>query len=306
MNFGNFLKLCRETHQITQDELAEALYLQDAELFAGVNSSTLSRWERGVSLPSLKRMEGVLTFFQGRARLPFPCLEENDPQRIEEILCEEPVRHLFDRQKSMVNRIEMKSDLFPSFQLVNLRRHEESDVLLELNTMLHLPVNSPYTQVPLEKFQSWLDHPANLFIAVSYRSSFLGLLFTLRLRPEAFQDILTFQRRKEELTARDFAPMDEEGSIYLLSFFAISPTIATMMFTRLFAHLLANQKVIREIGIITSFPDAQDLALKMNLRPTHRHRDGTETIYAYRNDPYRFFASDLGMKIFFPKQQCDS
>jgi transcriptional regulator with XRE-family HTH domain len=290
---------------MTQDELAEELYLQDAELFAGVNASTLSRWERGTSLPAMKRMERVLAFFQRQAHRPFPCLEERDPASIEAILCERPVRHLFDRQKSMVNHAELEVGELPGFELVNLRRQGNAEVLLELNSMLHLPANSPFTQVPLEKFRAWLDHPANLFIAVSYRGSFLGLLFTLRLKPEAFDDLLRFRRRKVELELDDFATMEEEGSVYLLSFFALSPAIATTMFTRLFAHLIANQERIREIGIVTSFPDAQDLALKMNLRPTGRHKDGPRTIYAYRNDLYRFFASDLGVKIFFPKHHCD-
>jgi transcriptional regulator with XRE-family HTH domain len=306
MDFGIFLKQCRERYAITQGELGEELYLQDAELFVGVNSSTLSRWERGISLPSLKRMEGVLAFFQRQAGRPFPCLEDHDPVSIESILCEQPVRHLFDRQKSMVNQVEFDNDTLPPFELENLRRHENAEVLLELNTMLHRPANTPYTRVPPEKFRDWLDHPANLFIAVSYRDSFLGLLFTLRLKPDAFDDLLSFRRRKAELDMEDFATMQEEGSLYLLSFFALSPAIATTMFTRLFAHLIANQERTREIGIVTSFPDAKDLALKMNLRPTDRRKDGSRTIYAYRNDLYRFFASDLGVKIFFPKEHCEA
>jgi transcriptional regulator with XRE-family HTH domain len=303
MRFGDYLKGCRERLGLTQEELVSELYIFDDERFEGVTPTTLSRWERGTTAPPMGRMAGIVAYFQSRLGSPLPCLKADSAEEIEAMMCGDPIEGLF-RPRRMVSDLSLDHDESETFELINLRHHPRAEELLELNAMLHRSVNTPYTRVDTRKFKEWIDFPGNLFIAVTYRSSFLGLLFTLRLRDGAFDDILRFRKRKEALAPEDFAAPNENGSVYMLSFFAISQEIATMLFRRFYAHLIANQARTREVGYISSFDEAQDLAHRLHLRTTDRKKYEETEILAFRSDLFALMTSPMALKALFPKQAC--
>ena len=70
--------------------------------------------------------------------------------------------------------------------------------------------------------------------------------------------------KKNDITADDFASSDEEGSSLMLSFFAMNDKTATLLFIRYYAHLIANQKTIDEIGGITIQDEAKKIINNMN------------------------------------------
>ena len=218
MHIADYLKECRDRLGMTQDALAEALYLFDDRVFEGVTSTTVSRWERGFTAPSVSRIAGLLRFFQEKTRLPLPCVEAWDAAEVESLLCDERLHGLF-RPKTMVADLDLRSD---DFRVVNLRHHARAEEILEINEMLHRSVNTPFTQVGLETFKRWMEYPGHLFTTVMYKESFLGLLFSLRLKPESFEEVMAFERMKADLTDEDFAAPHEEGSVYMLSFFSPS------------------------------------------------------------------------------------
>jgi len=305
MVFAEYLKSCRQKAEMTQDEVVHALYLLDEENFAGVNVSTLSRWERGITTPSTARIGTVLSFFQSRFNAPLPCLESSDTESLEKALCEKSLIQLFGRQSRMIVDISWGDEALPHFEIINLRKHPNAEELLELNFMLHQSVNTGFTKVELANFKRWLEHPAHLFSAVTYRSSFLGLLFALRLKPDSFRKILGFSLKKNELDDKDFASPDEEASIYLLSMFSFSQEVAAMLFNRLFAYLVAHQKNTDELGFLSSFDEAQLLAESMSLKPVSRHFEDNVNIISYRNDLFTLMKSPLGIQTLFPRKECN-
>jgi len=302
MKFSIYLKTCREKAGLTQEALTEALYLFDDTLFEGVTPTTLSRWEREVSTPSYRRIEALMRFFQHRFGLPVPCIRTHDAKEAERIMCGEELDTLF-KPKKMVADLAFGAGE-GGFETVTLRHHPRADELLELNTMLHKSVNTPLTRVEERQFKTWIENPANLFVAVTYKSSFLGLLFALRLKPESFDAILRFQKRKADLKEEDFAAIDEVGSVYLLSFFALSPHIATRLFRRYYAHLVAYQQMTEETGFVSSFEEAHLLAQRLGLHPSGETESDGETVLAYRADLFDAMRSTTALKALFPKKRC--
>lgn len=305
MRFSRYLRRCRQRLGLTQEALVTELYLFDDARFEGITPTTVSRWERDVTVPPTGRMADILAYFQSRLDRPLPCVDARDAEAIEALMCEEPIGALF-RPKKMVAALSLEHGAEESFELVTLRHHPRAEELLELNAMLHRGVNTPFTRVDTLQFKEWIDHPGNLFAAVTYRTGFLGLLFALRLKPESFDALLRFERKKSDLAPEDFAAPNEEGSVYMLSFFAISQEVATMLFRRFYAHLIANQERTKEAGFISSFEEAQALARRLNLGSAGRKKhEGTE-ILAFRSDLFALMTSSMALKALFPKPGCPS
>ena len=300
MHIADYLKECRDRLGMTQDALAEALYLFDDRVFEGVTSTTVSRWERGFTAPSVSRIAGLLRFFQEKTRLPLPCVEARDTAEVESLLCDERLHGLF-RPKTMVTDLDLRSD---DFRVVNLRHHARAEEILEINEMLHRSVNTPFTQVGLETFKRWMEYPGHLFTTVMYKESFLGLLFSLRLKPESFEEVMAFERMKADLTDEDFAAPHEEGSVYMLSFFSLSQDVATLLFRRFFAHLIAYQKETEKVGYVSSFEEAWQLAKRLGLQESGLSQSGEETVKAFSADLFTLFRTPLAVKVLFPKEHC--
>jgi len=303
MHPTHYLKSCRKSLRLTQEELVAALYHFDDASFSGLTPATLSRWERGAAAPPPNRMAALLRFFQHKTGLPLPCVEPTSEEAAESLVCEERVPGLF-KPKNMINDIALQGALPETFELVDLRHHERVDELLELNTMLHQGANTPFTRVSLDHFRHWIDHPGNLFIAVTYKSSFLGLLFVLRLKPEPFERVLTFSLKKSEIEERDFAAPDEEGALYMLSLFSLSPVVATRLFRRFYAHLIASQITTREVGFVSSYEEAWLLAERLGLNERGHVEKEETTIKAFRSDLFALMRTPQAIRLFFSKEPC--
>lgn len=66
MQFNEYLKSCREHAGFTQEQLMEELYLFDVDNFSGLDTSTLSKWERDIIKPRLAKQTSILKYFQSK------------------------------------------------------------------------------------------------------------------------------------------------------------------------------------------------------------------------------------------------
>jgi transcriptional regulator with XRE-family HTH domain len=57
MKISEYLKRCRDRLGLIQEALSHELYLFDLERFAGVDTTTFSKWERGVTAPPFPRLK---------------------------------------------------------------------------------------------------------------------------------------------------------------------------------------------------------------------------------------------------------
>ena len=110
---------------------------------------------------------------------------------------------------------------------------------------------------------------------------------------------------KKEIAENDFASFEEQGSMLLLSFFAMNPKVATLLFIRLYAHFIANQNNIVDIGGITNSDEAKKLISNMNLQ-YHNSMTTKDNVKmtAYKQSLSDILASEYAVKMLLSKQEC--
>ncbi|SFZ97781.1 hypothetical protein MNB_SV-5-151 [hydrothermal vent metagenome] len=184
-----------------------------------------------------------------------------------------------------------------------IRSIEDASLLFAINMDLHNATNiDECTKISLSQFEEWSMHPGNLFLACEYKSRLVGLFFSVRVKHEVFEKLMNFEMKKSEITDADFADVDEVGSNVLLSFYAVNVKVATMLFIRHYAYLIANQKIIEEVGVITSVSEVKKTLSNMNLKLyKNRLLENSVNVETYREKLKYVLASEYVVKMIFSK-----
>ncbi len=305
MHFNEYLKLCRESSHLTQEQLVHALYSYDIDSFESLDTNTLSKWERSITKPKLSKQVNVLKYFQEQTGAALPCWDSYSAEEAENLICKAGMYNLIGKRKKLILDFPSEMMRVDEFKVYPVRNFERMDMLIEINMDLHKTFNCGYTQITIEQFKEWALHPSNLFLACEYKEGFLGLFFSIRLKPEVFDKLLNFEMKKSDITVDDFASFDEIGCNYMLSFYAANHKVATMLFIRYYAHLIANQKSISEIGVVTALDEVKKVVSNMNLYyHSSKITDDNVEIQAYRQTLPEVLASENVVKMILSKQEC--
>jgi transcriptional regulator with XRE-family HTH domain len=305
MQFNEYLKLCRENNALTQEELVHNLYSYDIEHFEGLDTSTLSKWERSITKPKMAKQIRILNYFQESTGIALPYLNTHNIEEAESLICNVGMKNILGKNKTYILELPSGSMNIDEFHVYPIRNTERMNPLLDINMDVHKEINHIFTQITLEQFQSWALHPSNLFLVCEYKNTFLGLLFTIRLKPEIYHKLLNFEMKKSDIQEEDFASHDEMGCNFFLSFYALSQKSASILFVRYYAHLIANQSNIQEIGGITTMKDAEKIAHNMNLKYfSKKITDEHIEIRSFSQTLAHVLASENVLKMILSKQEC--
>ena len=303
MQFNEYLKKCREKNSLTQEELVHALYAHDIEHFKALDTSTLGKWERKVTQPKTSKQVSILKYFQEKTGLVLPCWDQYTPDEASELICKSGVHNLIGKSKKHIYNFPTQGMSIDEMHIHPLRTFKRMDVLIDMHMDIHKDINHPFIQITKEQFKEWALHPDALFIACEYKDSFVGLSFTIKLKPEIFDKILKFEMRRDEISTNDFAAHDEIGSSLMIGFFAVNEKAATLLFIRYYAYLIANQRTIDEIGAISNSDEAIKLISNMNLQFSGSHMtEDNVKIRAYRETLFNTLASEYVVKMILAKQ----
>jgi transcriptional regulator with XRE-family HTH domain len=305
VHFNEYLKSCREHNHLTQEQLVHDLYTYDIENFEGLDTSTISKWERSITKPPPSKQVHIIKYFQKKTGMPLPCWDKYSIEETEDLICKAGIQNLIGKKLQLILDFPSKTMHVDDFKVYPVRSFERMNVLLDINMDIHQTINHKYTQISLEQFKTWALHPSNLFIACEYKGGFIGLFFTLRLKPEVFNKIINFEMKKSDIREDDFASFDEMGCNYILSFYALNQKCASMLFIRYYAHLIANQRSIAQVGVITTMDDVKKVVSKMNLayRANKTTKDQIE-IQSYSQTLSNVLASENVVKMILLKQTC--
>lgn len=305
MHFNEYLKLCREHNHLTQEQLVHALYSYNIDNFKGLDTNTLSKWERSVTKPKTSKQISVIKYFQKKSGMALPCWDNYSIEEAENLICRAGMCNLIGKGNQLILNFPSKVMSVDDMKVYPIRNFEGTEALIQIYMDEHKAVNHEYTQISIEQVQEWSLHPNNLFLACQYKDWFLGLFFSLRLKPEVFDKLLNFEMKKSDITVDDFASFDEIGCNYMLSFYAINQKVATMLFIRYYAHLIANQKSISEIGVVTALDEVKKVVRNMNLEyHCSKITDDNVEIQAYRQTLSKVLASENVVKMILSKQGC--
>ena len=291
--------------QLTQEQLVHNLYSYSIEHFKSLDTRTLSKWERGDTKPKASKQVSIIKYFQVKTGVALPCWTEYSIDEAESQICKAGMGNLIGKSKKLIYDFPSEMMSVDDINVYPVRNFDNMDALIENNMHLHQSSNHESSQLSREQFREWAIHPDNLFLACEHKGTFLGLLFTARVKAEILNKIVNFEMKKNEVTENDFASFDEEGSMMLLSFFALNHKVATLLFIRLYAHLIANQKSIVDIGGITNSDEAKKLVSNMNLQ--YQNSMTTEDnvkITGYKQSLSNVLASEYSVKMLLSKQEC--
>jgi hypothetical protein len=233
-------------------------------------------------------------------------MENYTVEEAEAFICRIGIHNLVEKSKKYVYDFPSEMMYIDDMKVYPVRNSKRMDALLDANMLIHQNFNHQFTQISREQFRAWAFHPESLFLACEYRDNFVGLFFSIRVKTEVFDRILNFEMKKSDMTEKDFAVSGEPGSNLMLSFFALNKKVATLLFVRYYAYLIANQKDIDEIGGVTIQDEAKKIVSNMNL-----YRDGSKRveednveIEAYRQRLPNVFASENSVKMLLSRQSC--
>jgi len=300
LQFSQYVRSCRENSNLTQKQLSHALYLYDTESFNAINMSTLSKWERGVVQPKISKQVSIVKYFQKLTNRALPCFNNYTVDKAESLFCEAGMKNILGKSKKLVLDFPSSVIGVDDLMVYNVRNTDNLDRYISINVDLDKDFTHDYSCLDFEKFKNWASNPVNSFYVCEYKEQFFGLLFTLRLKPNIFNKLMKFELDEKELTSDDFALFDEKGSNYMLSFFAMNETAATLLFIRYYAHLVANQNVIEEVGAASMMDDAKKLVENMHLNYCDSKKlSDNLTIESYKATLSTFLAHENVLKMLF-------
>ncbi len=305
MDFGSYLKLCRENSGLTQEEVVNDLYIHDKDNFKCLDNSMLSKWERNFAEPKALKQVSIIKYFQKQTGLALPCWDGYSVDDVEEMIYQAGMKDLLGKSKELVLNFPSAVINTDDMRIFQLHDSNMFDKVISINMDLDKDFNHDTTHLKSTQFKEWALHPSSSFFVCVYKDEFFGLLFTLRLKPELFEKVMNFEMSKNELTTDDFASFKEMGSNLMISFFAMNEKAASLLFIRYYAHLIAHQKMISEVGYTTMMEDAKKLMDNMNF-----HHCASETIskefelQTYRETLPNFLASENVVKTILFGTEC--
>ena len=290
---------------MTQDELVSALYNFDAKTFEHLDSVTLSRWERDNTKPNTLKQLSIIKYFQHYTGEALPCWYEYTVEEVEDLICSVGVKNLLSKSKELILNFPSSVMLVDDLKVYPIQDIKKLHPLFELNMDIHHTHNHIFSQLTIDKFEAWAMYPSNLFLACEYKEAFVGLFFSIKLKPKVFEKLLNFKMRYSEIEESDFASPDELGCDLLLSFYAINHKVAKMLFVRHFAYLIANQKKLVDIGVTTSTDEVKKIVTNMNLE-LFKHVETKNiqynkdvTVESYRQSLHNVLATEYVTRMIF-------
>ena len=305
MQFSEYLKQCREKNHLTQEQLTHELYSYDIDSFESLDTNTISKWERSITQPIASKQVRLIKYFQQKTGTALPCLDNYTIEEAEELICKVGMHNLLGKSKKLIYDFPSEMMSVNDMKVYPLRNSERMSALIDSNMPLHQSITPKFAQVGRERFIEWALHPNSLFLTCEYKDDFWGLFFSIKIKPDIFNKVMNFEMKKSDITVNDFAATNEMGSGLMLSFFAMNKMTATLLFIRYYAHLIANQKYIDEIGGITIQDDAKKIIANMNLHYyTSKVTDDNVEIQSFRQTLPNLLASEKVVKILLSKQEC--
>ncbi len=300
MLFGKYLKLCREKYHLTQEELVHKCYNYNED-FHGLDVGTLSRWERGITNPSVDKQIKITKLLQGYEECIFPYFSTYDIYELEAELCSVGVQNLIGNSKEHILNFPHSNIIEENIKIINVEDSEDKDLLLKMpNNILSSLINN-YYELDVDTLKRWASHKWNLFLVSEYENNFFGMMLVIRLKPDVFEEVLSFKRELKTLKDEDFCKGSEIGCSFPLTFFAYNQTIASLLYLRYYANLIANQEYILEVGSTPIIEGAIKLVEKINLKKYKSITTKKEKLTSYRANLEDVLLRDEVFKMIFKK-----
>lgn len=301
LDFNTYLKTCRERYNLTQEQLVQELYNSDDE-FLGLNTGTLSRWERGATHPSVSKQVSIVKILQKYSTHLFPCFYGQN--NIEDELCRVGVSNLIGNSKEHILKFPTNAFFVDDIKISYVRSYEDIESMLKMPVSILKGMTSNQYKIEIDHLREWALHPSNLFLVAECNGQFFGSFFSLRVKPDVFRKIISFEMQIRDISDDDFASFDEKACSLLTGIFAYNEKTASLLYLRYYAHLIANQSTINEVGTTPLLDGGKKIVEAMHLKHLHDLKVEHGTISAYRAPLEDVLINEDVLRMVFRKQEC--
>lgn len=307
-NFGSYLKRRRRDNGLTQDRLALALSCHSTTL-GGIDSVTISRWERGTTEPTLERQRHVIHFFQDDADqvLPFRSARPNllSPEQSVGYL----IRHYLNSPK-----LGSKVGTFPEkenrkYEVCHLSGSDVDDPFIELILDYDHSIFEAGLPVSHELLHGWIGHSNVLSVVSTKFSHYFGHLIALPLAEDIYWRLIHGEMEEAEIRNSDIVPPEEPHGLYIYSLYGASKIAAALLLIEMAHYAGKYLESIRHIGGLCATSDGARLARSFHLQPGHvgpeiahgpvRYQ-GREVQYLTYTAPLVSILKDAGLRRILP------
>lgn len=299
-HFNDYLRICRENQDLTQNDLVEALVAYDKS-FDCLDTNTISRWERGVSKPSLSKQTLLIRYFSDTFNKIYPFIENAEPIEIEKSFCALGFSKLLGRHKLVMSfptqHMDKKRFRINLIQDSPLAQSALSKNLLVLQEMYGLPLS--------QEIQTLMANiPSNHFAVCEYDGDYYGHFFAIKLLPEAFEKILTFQMPFSLLSDDHIAKEDEKGSYFFFGFFGMSELMISMLWVHFYSWVIKKQSLILEMGAIITTKEGEMIAKNMNTEHFSSIEIDQKKYQSFRGSIKQMLITENVVKMLFNPESC--
>jgi len=307
MTFGSYIKTFRKRYGLTQEELVEKLYHFDDIFFSGLDTTTLSKWERNVTRPKLAKQSRFIAFAQHYSNEALPVFSEMSEQELKDMICHSGLKNIIKgKHRDLILRL---PTTLMTVETLRVRcmdtASERKETLLEIASDFRNVTHPPFTYVSPQTAHKWMTHPDNLFFHCEYKDVTTGFLFALRLTQEAYRRVLLFETSLEQLEEKDFAAHDEEACLLTYVYFALDETSAVLLLLRLYIFGIISQTSIKRVGALISREDARHFAKRVSLHPVESYCHDDYHIDSYDAPLSTLLRNEHFLRAVFDSESCD-
>jgi transcriptional regulator with XRE-family HTH domain len=306
MTFGQYVKLFRQRFELTQEALVEKLYVFDDVYFGGLDATTLSKWERDVTRPKAAKQSRFLKFAQHHSGEALPIFSEMPYDRLEEEICHTGLHGILKgKMHELVLDMHTRIINTGTLRVLPVSDSPQRSTLFEIAADLRNISHPPLTRIQPEKLEQWHRYALNYFRIVNYKDVTTGLLFSLRLKPEAYRALMLFERSLESIDERDFAAADEEACYYSFVYFALNEISAIVGLQYFFLEMIYRQRHIRRVGATVARKDAHTIVRRLQHAPVETYNEKRFEVTSYDTSIETLLSSEYLAKAVFVPTVCE-
>jgi transcriptional regulator with XRE-family HTH domain len=296
MYFGDYLKRCRLRFGLSQSRLAQHLYVFHP-IFEGIDTVTVSRWERGAHTPSVTRIRYIIEALQDFDDTLFPCFDTIDFDIVESELMRTDIRRIIGKHKPFI--LDFPQHLYEREGLGfgDITSFDGPYPALRIAYAFLRHITPPEELTDFKHYATLAFHPATRFYAATYHRQLFGTLFSLRLKPEPFEALMRFRLEERNITPDMLALDDEEGFSFIMHFFAYHNHAATLIALRYYRYLYATSHNIFGAGALPKLEEGEALAQTLGLEAFAK--DTKRSYRSYRAAMPDILLNPYILRIFF-------
>ncbi len=296
---GDFLRVLREEHRLTQEHLAELL-AGAVEEFSALNAVTVSRWETGATSPSYKKKRALLTFCMNRGWLEEGPVYAYVRNRFEN-LCT-PLAGIFQHNyQALIANVPRLRVPLEEYELLDLQQRKEL-FYYEHIVDIEAASNPPgYYMISPDTLRQLCRSPDSFSLLCERRKQHLGHFIMFKLNSDAARRLVHNQLSENRISTDDLCTEDERGSYYIHALYGVNPTIAALLNSRAYLYLYDQKKNIDTIVIFSSRADGRRLARAYGIRTVAwgKNREYDFSWYGMESPVADILFSDTVLKLIF-------